>query len=75
MVAKFSIPMPYIRTNALLSCRAVPTRNPRQFRKMRITSDCNEFEQMPVMVIDGHEYSWEEFGQMLLSHEGWQFKL
>lgn len=43
--------------------------------KGRITSDCNEFEQMPVMVIDGHEYSWEEFGRMLLSHEGWQFKL
>lgn len=43
--------------------------------KGHITSDCNEFERMPVMVIDGREFSWEEFGRMLLTHEGWQFKL
>ena len=43
--------------------------------KGRIESDSNNFERMPVMVIDGREFSWEEFGRMLLTHEGWQFKL
>jgi hypothetical protein len=26
-------------------------------------------------VIDGREVSWEQFGQMLMTFEGWQFKL
>jgi hypothetical protein len=26
-------------------------------------------------VIDGHEITWEQFGRMLMSFEGWQFKL
>lgn len=31
--------------------------------------------RVPLMVVDGREISWERFGQMLMSHEGWQFKL
>jgi len=32
-------------------------------------------EPLPVVVIDGRELTWEEFGRMLLSFEGWQFRL
>ena len=32
-------------------------------------------ERVPMMVIDGKDVSWEEFGRMLMSFEGWQFKL
>ena len=32
-------------------------------------------EPLPVVVIDGRELAWEEFGRMLLSFEGWQFRL
>jgi hypothetical protein len=32
-------------------------------------------EPLPVVVIDGREFTWEEFGRMLLSFEGWQFRL
>ena len=42
----------------------------------RISSDYDrEPEPLPVVVIDGHEFSWEQFGRMLLSFEGWQFRL
>ena len=30
---------------------------------------------MPSVVVDGQEISWEEFGRMISSFEGWQFKL
>ena len=29
----------------------------------------------PLVVIDGREISWEEFGEMLMTFEGWQFKM
>jgi hypothetical protein len=29
----------------------------------------------PLLVIDGREVTWDEFGRMLMSFEGWQFKL
>lgn len=29
----------------------------------------------PLLVIDGREVSWDEFGRMLMSFEGWQFRL
>ena len=29
----------------------------------------------PALIIDGREVSWEEFGRMLTTFEGWQFKL
>lgn len=31
--------------------------------------------RQPVLVIDGREVSWEQFGEMLLTFEGFQFKL
>jgi len=30
---------------------------------------------MPLLVIDGREVSWEEFGRMLMTFEGWQFRM
>ena len=30
---------------------------------------------MPQLVIDGREISWADFGRLLMSYEGWQFKL
>jgi hypothetical protein len=41
----------------------------------RISWDSNEDGRAPLLVIDGHEVSWEQFGRMLMSFEGWQFKL
>lgn len=29
----------------------------------------------PLLVIDGREVSWEDFGRMLMTFEGWQFRL
>ncbi len=31
--------------------------------------------RMPLLLIDGRQITWEEFGLMLMSFEGWQFKL
>jgi hypothetical protein len=31
--------------------------------------------RVPLLVIDGREITWNEFGRMLMSYEGWQFKL
>ena|SRR5258708_25530848 len=31
--------------------------------------------RVPLLVIDGREISWEEFGRMMMSFEGWQFRL
>jgi hypothetical protein len=30
---------------------------------------------VPLLIIDGKEIDWDEFGRMLMSFEGWQFKL
>jgi hypothetical protein len=30
---------------------------------------------MPLLVIDGRDVSWEEFGRMLMTFEGWQFRM
>lgn len=30
---------------------------------------------VPLLIIDGREITWEEFGRMLMTFEGWQFKL
>jgi hypothetical protein len=41
----------------------------------RITWD-EEFDgRIPMLVIDGMEITWEELGRMLMSYEGFQFKL
>jgi hypothetical protein len=31
--------------------------------------------RVPLLIIDGRKITWEEFGRMLMSFEGWQFKL
>jgi hypothetical protein len=41
----------------------------------RIEWDEAEDSRVPLLVIDGQEVSWEEFGRMLMSFEGWQFRL
>jgi hypothetical protein len=28
-----------------------------------------------MLVIDGRQVTWEQFGRMLMTFEGWQFKL
>ena len=41
----------------------------------RIEWDDAHDDRVPMLVIDGREVSWVEFGQMLMSFEGWQFQL
>lgn len=46
-------------------------------RVVRGRIDCNGEEngRVPVVVIDGREVTWNQLGRMLMSFEGWQFKL
>ncbi len=37
--------------------------------------DSSEDSRTPLLVIDGQNVSWDEFGRMLMSFEGWQFRL
>jgi hypothetical protein len=30
---------------------------------------------VPLLVVDGEEVSWDELGRMLMSFEGWQFRV
>jgi hypothetical protein len=30
---------------------------------------------VPLIVVDGREITWDQFGRMLMTFEGWQFKL
>lgn len=41
----------------------------------RIEWDENEDGRVPLVIIDGQEIPWEDFGRMLMTFEGWQFKL
>lgn len=41
----------------------------------RVTSSVAHEDQLPVLVIDGREITWEDFGRMLMCYEGFQFKL
>ncbi len=41
----------------------------------RIEWDDASDGRVPILVIDGREIGWDEFGRMLMSFEGWQFKL
>ncbi len=41
----------------------------------RITWDSAEDGHVPLLVIDGREVTWDQFGRMLMTFEGWQFKL
>jgi hypothetical protein len=38
-------------------------------------ADESEVERTPLLVIDGREITWDDFGRMLMVFEGWQFKL
>ena len=31
--------------------------------------------ELPLLVVDGKTVTWEDFGRILSSFEGWQFKL
>ena len=41
----------------------------------RIEWDDSAAERTPLVVVDGREISWDDFGRMLMAFEGWQFKL
>jgi hypothetical protein len=41
----------------------------------RIGWDEAEEGRVPLVVIDGRDITWDEFGRMLMTCEGWQFKL
>ncbi|MEX3814389.1 hypothetical protein AB3X96_29650 [Paraburkholderia sp. BR13439] len=41
----------------------------------RIEWDESQAGYLPLVVVDGKEVSWNELGRMLMSVEGWQFRL
>jgi hypothetical protein len=41
----------------------------------RIEWDEKTDGELPLLVIDGGPVTWHEFGRMLMSYEGWQFRL
>ena len=41
----------------------------------RIEWDNSAVARTPLLVIDGREISWDDFGRMLMAFEGWQFNL
>lgn len=41
----------------------------------RIEWDASGDGRVPLLVIDGQDVSWDEFGRMLMSFEGWQFRV
>ena len=41
----------------------------------QISADLEADERTPLLVIDGREVSWEEFGRTLMTFEGWQFRM
>jgi hypothetical protein len=43
--------------------------------RARIDWDKTEDGRVPLLVIDGRKVSWEDFGRMLMTFEGWQFRL
>lgn len=47
----------------------------RRIVRARIESDPEGETDMPVVVIDGRNISWEEFGRMVATYMGFQFKL
>jgi len=40
-----------------------------------VDSDPDEDHRVPMVVIDGRAISWDEFGRMVATFEGWQFRL
>jgi hypothetical protein len=41
----------------------------------RIEWDDAEEGRLPLVVVDGREISWDDFGELMMGFEGWQFKL
>ncbi len=41
----------------------------------RLEWDDAEDGEVPLVVIDGEEMSWADFGRMLMTFEGFQFKM
>jgi hypothetical protein len=41
----------------------------------KIEWDDDHEGRLPILIIDGREVKWDEFGRMLMSFEGWQFRL
>ena len=41
----------------------------------KIEWDVAQDGRVPILIIDGREITWDESGRMLMSFEGWQFKL
>jgi hypothetical protein len=41
----------------------------------RIEWDASGDGRVPLLIIDGRDVSWDEFGRMLMSFEGWQFRV
>lgn len=41
----------------------------------KVSSDPDVEHRVPMLVIDGREISWEEFGRMVATFEGWQFRM
>jgi hypothetical protein len=41
----------------------------------RIEWDEDEDGRVPLLVIDGREITWNQFGRMMMTFDGWQFKL
>ncbi|MGH8327442.1 MAG: DUF7713 domain-containing protein [Steroidobacteraceae bacterium] len=41
----------------------------------RIEWDASGDGRVPLLVVDGRDVSWDEFGRMLMSFEGWQFRV
>ena len=31
--------------------------------------------ELPLLIIDGKAVTWDDFGRILMTYEGWQFKL
>ena len=41
----------------------------------RIECDADNDDRMPLLAVDGKEITWQEMGRMLMTFEGFQFKL
>jgi len=41
----------------------------------KIDCDLDQDDRVPLVVVDGQDVSWADFGRMLMAFEGWQFKL
>ncbi len=46
-----------------------------QIVRARIDMDEENEGQTPLLIIDGKRVTWEEFGRMLMTYEGWQMKV